>query len=998
MDDPQAATASHKNPPYAVGPTLSSSAWVAIWLFLGLPVAWSQTTPAEPPQPEKPPQEVREAEFFRTRVEPLLVRRCLQCHGSEHKGGLDLRTRASALKGGESGDAIVPGKPDASLVWEYVSDGEMPPKQPLSKEEADVLRTWIERGAFFPDKPLDPFSATTDERAGYDWWSLRPLASAKPPAPDAIPDEWSHWRAHPIDRFIFAKLQEKGLLPNPPASPRLLVRRLYYDLTGLPPSPEELRRWTKRLADPSESETAYRELVDRLLASPRYGEHWGRHWLDVIRFGESTGFERNVIIDNLWPFRDYVIRSFNEDKPFRQLVLEHLAGDVLAPDDPQTAVGTAFLVCGPYDNVGNQDPVQRAQIRANTIDEIIRTTGEAFLGLTIGCGRCHNHKFDPITQQDYYSWYATFAGVQHGNREMATAEQRRERQAKLRPLQEKQQHLSKEKAALVQAITARAEKSAANVEATWTRPAPDRRQTIESFAPRPARFVRLICEATDTNPSARTGFRIDEFEVWTSGPDPRNVALARSGAKAEGASRIARDFADAYAARLAIDGDITTAWLAAGPILTITLPEVETIDRVIFSSDRTGAAGSHPVATFVGEYRIEVSLDGQDWTEVASSRDRKPVREAHRRRRLFEATITPEERQRLGQLDHELAEVASQIAAIPPLPSWWVGRFQEAKGPFHVFLGGSPQRPGEEVVPHSLAALSPTAGSYRLAKDAPESARRLALAKWIVAETNPLTPRVLANRLWHYHFGRGIVETPSDFGFMGSRPSHPLLLDWLARQVHSHGWRLKPLHRLIVTSQTYRQASSFRSDAARVDADSRLLWRFPPRRLAAEEIRDTILAVAGKLDLRMGGPGFRLYRYLQDNVATYEPLDEVGPETYRRAVYHQNARAAPVDLLADFDIPDCAFATPRRSSTTTPLQALTMMNHRFTLDMAEALSQRLAKEASELDDQIRQGFLLCYGRTPDKSELEACRQLAKKHGLRAVCRVWLNSNELVFVE
>jgi hypothetical protein len=291
---------------------------------------------------------------------------------------------------------------------------------------------------------------------------------------------------------------------------------------------------------------------------------------------------------------------------------------------------------------------------------------------------------------------------------------------------------------------------------------------------------------------------------------------------------------------------------------------------------------------------------------------------AWRRKRLLDLEMTQEERSRLAGLATELAHVIEQLAAIPPLQSWWVGVFRKAPGPFTTFIGGDLQRKGDPVAVASPSVLSAVSPAYELPAEAPESDRRLALARWLVAPENPLTPRVLANRLWHYHFGIGIVDTPSDFGAMGSLPTHPELLDWLAGQIHAQGWRLKALHRLIVTSAAYRQASTFRADAAGIDGDTRYLWRFPPRRLAAEEVRDTILSLSGRLERRMGGPGFRLYRYLEDNVATYVPLDEPGPETYRRAVYHQNARASRADVLTDFDCPDFAFAAPRRHDEPAP--------------------------------------------------------------------------------
>ena len=302
--------------------------------------------------------------------------------------------------------------------------------------------------------------------------------------------------------------------------------------------------------------------------------------------------------------------------------------------------------------------------------------------------------------------------------------------------------------------------------------------------------------------------------------------------------------------------------------------------------------------------------------------------------------------------------------------------------------------------PASLSTLGRLTRAFDLPADAPESERRLALAKWLVQSDNPLTPRVLANRIWHYHFGVGLVDTPSDFGKLGGLPTHPELLDWLAHRLHEHGWKTKPLHREIMLSQTYRQLGAWDEAAAEVDADSRLLWRFPPRRLAAEELRDTMLSVAGKLDLRAGGPGFLLYRYLQDNVATYQALDRHGPETYRRAVYHHNARAMVADLMTEFDLPDCAFTAPRRASTTSPLQALTLLNHSFTLDMAEAFARRIEERTanSDLRAKLATAFELAFARQPTAVEISSGEKLVQEHGLAALCRALLNSNELLYLE
>ncbi len=740
---------------------------------------------------------------FAKEVAPILERHCVRCHQPGNaKGKVSLDRPAHLL----AGDYVVPGKPGESGLFDLVTpseDGEPPrmPKEgkPLSAAEVATLRRWVEGGAKWPEGVI------VRERAKGDraWWSLQPLATVTPPDPPGLPPAWA---ANPIDRFLFAKLRDKGLTPNGPAAPRALVRRVTLDLTGLPPTPEAVAAF---VADPSDE--AYARLVEKLLASPAYGEHWGRHWLDVVRFGESIGYERNVILDNAWPFRDYVIKSFHDDKPFDRLVREHLAGDKVGPGDPAVEVGVAFLVVGPYDDVGNQDAAQAAIIRANALDDMVRATSEAFLGVTVGCARCHDHKFDPIAQQDYHRLQATFAGVTHGERAIESPAAQKAAAEQQKALQARKQPLVAERAALRQ------------------RPAPD--------------------------------------------ADPRLAAV---------------------------------------------LAELHEIDRAL---DR-----------------------------------------------------------------------------LPPA-KWWVGRTSPAPGPFHLFVGGDPQKKGDPV---SLASPDFTAGAqkgYRLADGAPEADRRLALAEWIVAPDNPLTPRVLANRVWAWHFGTGLVDTPSDFGAMGTKPSHPELLDWLAAQLRAGGWRLKPLHRLIVSSRAYRQSSEFRAAAAGVDGDARLLWRFPPRRLSGEEVRDAMLAAAGKLDRRAGGPGFRLYRYAQDNVATYHPLDAPGPETYRRAVYHQNARAARVDVLTDFDCPDPAGATPRRASTTTPLQSLTLFNHQFTLDVADALAVRAKSDAgADPGDQLTRAYHLVYGRAPTAAERAAADVVVAAHGLRSVARALLNSNEFLYVD
>ena len=920
--------------------------------------------------------------FFEQKIRPVLVDQCYECHSTKAKklkSGLYLDSKAGWKKGGESGKAIiVPGKPEESLLLRSIRhtevDLEMPPKKPkLPDTVLADFAAWIKAGA------VDPRDQATVEakRGDKTWWSLQPLAK-----------DFKH---ADIDGFIDAKLTEQKLARSAPAKPQALIRRLSYDLTGLPPSQAEVDAFVT--AHQADARKATEALVDRLLASPRYGERWGRHWLDVVRFGESNGFERNFVIDDLYPFRDYVIRSLNDDKPFDQLIREHLAGDVIGKFKPEVEIGSAFLVAGPYDDVGNQDAVAQKVIRAATLDDMVTATGSAFLGLTINCARCHNHKFDPIPTEDYYCIRASFGGVVHGRRPVATKEQTQAYNAAMGPLNKERSVLVAEQSALTAAIETKAKALLAT--RTYPRPKADTLLTEEQIAPTEARFVKLTMSATSANPLSGVGGRISEFEIWTDEAVPRNVALASNGSKAEGVKgATAEDFPSAYSAALTIDGDEGAQWYIGTPAeLVITLPRVEKISRLGYRSAKGRILRDNSQGATPTEYEMFVSLDGKEWKKVADSYDREAWSPAHAFERVRKQVTTADEAKRLGLLGRSLADVDKRIAAVPKLPSAWVGTHQPKPEPTFVQKGGDPTKPAGQVVPSSLAVLDLVTKPYALKADAGEGERRVALANWITQD-NPITARVLANRLWHYHFGTGLVDTPSDFGFMGSKPTHPELLDFLAQRLIRHGWKLKALHREIILSQTYLQSADFNPTAARVDKDARLLWRFPPRRLGAEEIRDTLLATAGQLKLEpMGGPGFRLYRYLVNNVSTYIPLDTQGPETYRRAVYHQNARASVVDVLNDFDLPDIAFAAPKRANTTSPLQSLTLFNHSFTLDMAKALAARL-----DGADPIGQAYAFALQRQPTANERAAAEKLIAQYGKPAFCRALLNSSALIFVE
>lgn len=927
-------------------------------------------------------------DFFEQKVRPVLVEHCYPCHSGEAKklkGSLYLDSKAGWEKGGDSGEpAIIPGKPEASLfirtIQHLEEDMEMPPQKPkLPAAVIAALVAWVKMGA--PD-PRDGAKLEA-KRGDKSWWSLQPLAQ-----------QFAH---DGIDGFVIAKLAEKQLTLNPPADPRTLIRRMTYDMTGLPPAPDDVEAFVK--AHQTDARQATETLVDRLLASPRYGERYGRHWLDVIRFGESNGFERNFVIDDLWPFRDWVIRSLNDDKPFDRFITEHLAGDVIGKDDPSIEVGCAFLVAGPYDDVANQDPVAQANIRAATLDDMVTATGSAFLGLTINCARCHAHKFDPIPAGDYYRIKACFEGIEHGRRAVATKEQRAAASAAARPLNQQLAKLNAEKDALEKDLDARAKAALAKLK--HTRPQIDPHGTEETFPPVTAKHLRFVIHEFDSsygNPAAKrnNGGKLTEFEVFDT--QGRNVALASHGTKADGERAMtAEDFPEAYGPQYCIDGRLGESWfIGSPPMLTLTFAKPELIERINFVNARgeRGLNESKVRGATPTEYEVQVSNDGKNWTTVATSEGREPLTPAHALATARKSITTGADQNQLAALENQIAAVQSKLNRVPKLEQIWVGQPpKQPKEPTRIHKGGDPMKPGEVVVPASLSVLDQVTKPYALPADAPEGERRLALAKWITQD-NPLPPRVLANRVWQWHFGTGIVDTPSDFGFLGSKPTHPELLDFLAQRLIAHGWRLKPLHREILLSRTYLQSSAHRLEAAREDKDARLLWRFPPRRLSAEEVRDSMLAIGGKLQLEpMGGPGFRLYKFTQNNVCTYFPLDTHGPETYRRAVYHQNARASVVDVLSDFDLPDIAFAAPKRANTTTPLQALTLLNHRFTLDMAAALAARV-----QTGDAVTQAYRIAFQRPPTAKEHAAATELIATHGADSFCRALLNANELLYLE
>jgi mono/diheme cytochrome c family protein len=911
-------------------------------------------------------------------VSLILVDQCVSCHGpAQKKGGLDLSRRATALKGGKSGAAIVPGSPNESLLVDKIAEGEMPPKGALRREQVAAVRAWVEAGATYASEPLSP------RRAGADWWPLRPIRQVSPPEWHAQPGhatDPTDWIRTPIDAFILAGLKANGLAPAPAADPATLIRRVTFDLTGLPPTPEAVGAFVAAVQTDLQ---AFEKLVDKLLASPQYGERWGRHWLDVVRFGESQGYETNLPRPGAWPYRDYVIRAFNRDTPFPQFVVEQLAGDGDNTDWLNQAA-TGFLVGGTHDIVGNQTIEGMLQQRADDLDDMITATSTTFLGLTIQCARCHDHKFDPILQKDYYGFQAIFAGVNHAERELAAPDsERRRREAAA---------IVAELAQIEQSLDAH-EPLARPDRDSPVRPMVNPRRNLERFEPVKARMVRLTILAT----SDRTEPCLDDVEVYAddSSGTPVNVALASAGGKASASS----EYPNAAIHKIAHlnDGRLGNgaSWISRVPgkgSITIAWPEPATIDRVVWGRDREEVYRDR-LAT---EYYLEAALEPGRWQVVASSLDRArydPSASAAKSVQM-PAGLAPEAARERAELTARQAKLRTRLSQLGATLKVYAGTFSQP-GPTHLLVRGDPTRKGPEVGPATVAAIQP-----KLALDAsmPELERRTALAQWISDPSNPLPARVMVNRAWHYHFGRGIVATPSDFGFNGAPPSHPELLDWLASTYVAGGWRLKPIHRLIVTSAAYRQSSRLNLKAQGIDRDNRLLWRMTPRRLEAESLRDAILATSGRLDTRMGGPGYNIWEPNTNYVAVYKPRAELGPDAFRRMVYQFKPRSQPDPTFSAFDCPDAALVAPRRNVSTTALQALNLLNSRFVIQQATYFAGRLEAEAGlDAACQAERGFQLAFGREPSPSERTAAVALIESHGSAAFCRALYNANEFVYV-
>jgi hypothetical protein len=1028
---------------------------------------------------------------FEQDILPVLEAKCLDCHGEKkQKGNFRLDRLYSMLMGGDTGEpAVVPGDPAASFLMQAIKheaeDFEMPPKGgKLPDAQIALFENWIREGARVPER-WGPA-----KKSALEHWSFLPVQRIDIPGG--------------IDSFIQKKLSGAGLEMSPEADRRTLIRRLYLVMLGLPPCPEEVDAFVG-----DKSPDAWGKLVDKVLASPHYGERWATHWLDLARFGETHGFEMNRERPTAWPYRDWVIAAFNDDKPYDEFVREQIAGDCLGED-----IGTAFLVAGPVDQVKGRDPKLRQMQRMNELDDMINTVGATFLGLTTGCARCHGHKFDPITQTDYYAMQAVFAGVQHGNRNLPpTPESLEEIQAldkRIAGLKEKLQafvpkstgaslaiddesteHLvekrghgnvaggakpdlsggkytwwtnkpgqkvaayhpnvsgtyriwlswgagyethtrdaryllgGKEIAKVNQqlmadgsgkvvskplwsglydagvheirpgdslvlasgetgtALTAdivffRAVNDSEPVAKPGLRPAVSATHNVEAFSPVLTKSVRFtITKANQGQPC------IDELEIFSNG---RNVALASMGAKATSSG----DFVHPkHKLEHINDGQYgnSRSWIAAKPSgwVQIDFPSPIEVDRIEWARDREGQYQDR----LAQEYKIEAAVDGGTWKIVASSSDRLPVGEG---KPAQEYVFTGKDAEKGKAWKRELKDLETRRNSLSQ-NQVYAGNFTQP-GPTHRLFRGEPDIKREEVGPGGIQVFV----DLGLPVNSPEKERRLALANWIANPENPLTARVMANRIWQHHFGRGIVDTPSDFGHNGVPPTHPELLDWLASEFVSSGWSIKHIQKLILMSATWRQSNLPAEMAMDVDAASSMLWRFPPRRLEAEAIRDSILAASGVLNMeKPGGPGFSPFQVEMENVRHYHPKETYGPEDWRRMVYMTKVRQEREQVFGAFDCPDASQAVAKRSRSTTPLQALNLLNSSFVLQQAGIFAQRIKTESSNPEGQVQLAWGLCFGRLPTEEETLASVSFIKASGLVQFARAMLNSNEFVFI-
>ena len=969
--------------------------------------------------------------FFDEKVEPILRTRCFGCHSHQAglmEGDLALDWRSGWAMGGSRGPAVVPGDPDASLLIQAVRHvhAELAmPDEKLPDAEIEVLVTWVATGAADPRTvvPAGTGSISTD------WWSLRELVLPKLPTESA--ESKAHRKPHPVDAFIRAELTAHDLAFAPEADRRTLIRRLTFDLHGMPPSPGEVEAFLK-----DNSDRAYENVLERLLASPRYGERWARHWLDTIHFADSHGFEHDVFRPNAWRFRDYVIESFNADVPWERFVREQLAADVFFSESTDRRVALGYLGAGPYDHSAASTAPRNYENLDR--DDLVTQTLGAFASTTANCARCHAHKFDPVSQRDYYSLQAVFAGIGKGDvlfdadPQVARDRVRWESLATAAAAQDEAVLLSETSCELVADWEERG-----GARATWQpfdlqvvasghgaeltvqtdgsvlssgqRPEVDSTTVVVGTSLRRVTAIRLDVLPDESLPMQGPG-RTDNGNFHLSEVSLRRLTPGHPQGEPVVLRQATADFnQEGWTIEHAIDGNHKTAWgihPAVGQphhaVFELAEPVEMAPDKRLLIQLEQAHGGAH----VIGRFRLSATSAEPHAAAALPSAALKVLSKTQGDRSRDEQVAL-----HAAVLDHiarrELAKLPSQekvyAAAKVAENERGVIRYPEPRV-IQVLKRGNIDVPGEMVGPGALSCLTHLEKYFELPEGHGEEARRAALASWLTDPANPLTWRSVVNRVWHFHFGRGLCDTPGDFGRMGSLPSHPDLLDYLACVFRDNGGSLKDLHRLICTSQTYRQSSQAPGDVAAHDPENRLYARASRRRLDADCLRDAILAASGQLDLTMGGPGDQHFSQSPGPQLTpvldYATVDWEQPGMQRRSIYRVVWRGIPDPFFDAFDFPDLGLLVSQRGESVSALQTLALQNNAFVLHHAEAMAADIVSQAqaASLTQQVEEAVRRAWLREPRERESEQLVALAERHGLAAVCRVLFNSNEFLFLD
>ncbi|MBV11773.1 DUF1553 domain-containing protein [Rubinisphaera sp.] len=961
---------------------------------------------------------------FKKQIAPIFVEHCLRCHSPGiDKGDLSLDT----IEDLKANDYLIAGAPDSSYLMDLVTshNGEAPamPKEaePLSGDHVTLLRKWIQQGATWPDDVV----LKEKSKADFSWWSLQPLR------------QFNDSTELQIDDFIKAKLRKNGLSLSPQADRRTLIRRLSFDLHGLPPTPKEVQEFVN---DPDPD--AYTKLVDRMLDSQHYGERYAQHWLDLAHYADTHGFERDKRRDSAWRYRDYVINSLNEDKPYDRFLQEQIAGDVLWPEDEQAVIATGFLAAGPWDFVGQVETKSeelRRSARSLDLDDMATQVMTSTMATTINCCRCHDHKLDPITQEEYYQLRAVFAGIKREERVVSDDAMTRYENIKTeltKTLQKIDTEIGKlEGSGLNLADMV----GGGNGLGSGTfRKGIDVRSGESQI-----RNLSGLDNVVTNNFVTTSSEFIDGVFVPDGQDGLAEITVSSTGLTVSGLNKTSG-----------------AAWdlIRNGPVASQHSPELGGID---FTKEGHSLLGLHANSGITfdieairkshnasnlrftakvgyfgasGGFRADawIYLDGNLLAKFSHLGRDQGLQEIdleiplHSRFLTLISTdggngyghdqigfgdpvlksdesveLSTEDQQRLTDLRLERISTQQQLSSLEAPPKFYGVVTKKDSTPVYLLTRGDSESPsGPPLAPGALKSLSmldPDLGTL----DSAEGERRVALAKWITHSENPLTPRVIVNRLWHWHFGQGIVNTPSDFGFGGDRPSHPELLDWLAMRLQQEGWSLKAMHRLILNSETYKQQSRHNEDAngMMIDADNRLLWRQNSRRLEAEAIRDAVLMVSGCLNLERGGPGFEDFTYQEAYAPIYQYITADEPALFRRSIYRYVVRTTPDRFLTTLDCPDPANLTAKRMTTTTPLQSLALYNNDFMLRQARYFAQRIEAEAGEdVSGQVNRAFELSLCRLPQGQEQQFAISFVKQYGLFALCRSLFNTNEYLYVD